>query len=84
MKKQDIRMDIVNKLETYCGERGVSFCWAEEKIPSGSLVVRFAYNGKHITYRITNSVMENIKGDIDVIVKKLIIMVEEFLLTKGG
>lgn len=79
MKKQDIRMDIVEGLEAYCGERGVSFCWAEEKIPNGSLVVKFTYNGKSITHRVTNSEMEKLDCGVDIITKKLIVMVEEFL-----
>lgn len=84
MKKQDIRMDIVDRLETYCGERGVSFYWAEEKMPKGSLVVKFTYNGKSFTHRVTPSEIENLNCGVELITKKLIVMVEEFLYKQGG
>ena len=68
---KDIRMDIVDRLETFCGGRGVSFIWALEGKSEGGLVMQFVRPDRtgHLTYRIKNSDIEDCNGKIDILIK---------------
>lgn len=72
---KDIRMNIVDKLETFCGGRGVSFIWALEGKSEGGLIMKFSKpNGASnltISHRIKYSDIENCNGKIDVLVKEV-------------
>ena len=70
---RDIRMDIVDKLETFCGGRGVSFIWALEGKSEGGLVMKFAKpdSGGRLTHRIKYSDIEDCNGKIDILVKEV-------------
>lgn len=78
---KDIRMDIVDRLETYCGGKGVSFIWALEGKSEGGLVMQFVrpdHTG-HLTYRIKYSDIEDCNGKIDILVKEVKEKIKELM-----
>lgn len=73
---KDIRMDIVDRLETYCGGRGVSFIWALEGKAQGGLVMKFTktdggVTSKCFSHRISFSDIEALEGKIDILLKEI-------------
>ena len=73
---RDIRMDIVDKIETFCKKQGVSFIWALEGKAEGGLVMKFSRlldgaSNLTTTHRIKYSDIENCNGKIDILVKEI-------------
>lgn len=72
---RDIRMDIVDKIETFCKKQGVSFIWALEGKVEGGLVMKFSKpdsaSNLTATHRIKYSDIENCNGKIDILVKEV-------------
>lgn len=80
---RDIRMDIVDKIETFCKKQGVSFIWALEGKAEGGLVMKFSKpdgaSNITTTHRIKYSDIEDCNGKIDILVKEIKEKVKELM-----
>lgn len=83
MAKDDVRSQVIDKLEVFAQEYGLKFLWSVERRPDGCMTVQFKKaDGEGLTYRVTAREIDMAKGNADVIADNIIGMVMDAFYRK--
>ena len=83
MAKDDVRSQVIDKLEVFAQEYGLKFLWSVERRPDGCMTVQFKKaDGTGITYRVTSKEIDIAKGNADLIADNIIGMVKNTFYVK--